>query len=312
MSQETRNSGILITGANGFLGKNICQVFRNNNIDFFTTDKSGNVDFLGDLSCKEFVETLPNVSTIINCAAVQYVSKDLPLFNRRSYFLKNNVISVKFLYEKYSKLQVHFVHIGTSMMYKQRVGITNHTSDKMSSEGIYSFSKLLAQKWVDLFNNSATIIPCIIGGRERGGLFVNFINYISKFGIAVVPGKGANLVSMVHVQDVANLVLIVCKNKSTGYFNAAADDPLSINDWIFRISRILNKKTKILHLPLMPIHMFSYLFGYLLIAREQLIMLKIDHILSTEGSKALGWVPQFSNENIIDEITNGIIYEKHS
>ncbi len=165
----------------------------------------------------------------------------------------------------------------------------------------------MAQKWVDKFDRSATVIPCIIGGRERGGLFISFIKYMKRFGIALVPGKGTNLVSMVHVQDVANLVMLVYKTKSTGYFNAAADNPLSINEWIFRISKILKKRYIIMHLPLLPIHLFSYLFDYLLIAREQLIMLKIDHILSTDSSKNIGWTPVFSNEQIIDEITFGII-----
>ncbi len=219
MLQEIHNNGILITGANGFLGRYVCKIFKENGFSFLTTDKIGEVDYIGDLCSRNFVDTLPNVSTIINCAAVQYVSKDLPYLNRKNYFLKNNVDSAKLLYEKYSLYDVHFIHVGTSMMYKQQKNIIHCPTHKMSSEGIYSLSKLLAQKWVDKFDRSATVIPCIIGGRERGGLFISFIKYIKRFGLALVPGRGTNLVSMVHVKDVANLILLVYKTKSTGYFN---------------------------------------------------------------------------------------------
>jgi hypothetical protein len=101
--QETHNNEILITGANGFLGKYVCEIFKENGFSFLTTDKSGDVDFI-----------------------------DLPFLNRKNYFLKNNVYSAKLLFEKYALFDVHFIHIGTSMMYKQQKNIVHCTTHKMS------------------------------------------------------------------------------------------------------------------------------------------------------------------------------------
>lgn len=71
---------ILITGASGFLGKELRTLLTIDKVNFETTDKLGEVDYLGDLSNEEFVNSLPDFDVIINCAAVQYVSNDLPFF----------------------------------------------------------------------------------------------------------------------------------------------------------------------------------------------------------------------------------------
>lgn len=77
---------ILITGAAGFLGTECVKQFRERGHAVTTTDKTGTVDLRGDLADQKFVDSLPDCDVVVNCAAVQYVSKNVPIVFRKSFF----------------------------------------------------------------------------------------------------------------------------------------------------------------------------------------------------------------------------------
>jgi nucleoside-diphosphate-sugar epimerase len=302
---------VLILGASGFLGRQCSLLFKKYNYSVITSDKNGEVDFLGDLSNINFVKKLPEVDVVVNCAAVQYVSNDLPLLRRKEYFEKNNVRTAINLCEHYSKKNVHFIHVGTSMMYSQDGSEIYDLSSPMLASGIYSKSKLAAQFYIDKLSQVATVIPCIIGGIGREGLFRGFIKSIKNFNLAIFPGSGDQKIAMVHVDDVAHLILRIADTSSTGYFNAAADDALTICEWIDIISDELKRSnTMKLTVPLIPLEFLSKLTGYRILAREQLLMLSMSHVLGISKSKSIGWTPIFSTNKIVRDITNYVANQK--
>ncbi len=294
---------VLITGAAGFLGKECVKQFCDQGYEVVTTDNNGNVDYSGDLSDQKFTLSLPDVDIVVNCAAVQYVTKSLPLFFRKRFFTKNNVESAKNLYERYHDKNVHFIHVGTSMMYRQTGQDRYTTASTMGGEGVYSRSKLVAQTYIDKLPNAATVIPCIIGGEGREGLFIGFVNMMKKHGVVAFPGRGDHQIHMVHVVDVAGLILQIAKVGAKGFYNAAAPQPLSIRQWIDEIKDELKfKNVRKLSIPLLPVKLLSQLLGYRLLAREQLLMLGIPHVLSIEDSINIGWQPKYSNSRIVRDI----------
>lgn len=129
---------ILITGANGFLGKQCVKLLQNRSHEIISVDREGQVTLLGDLSNSHFTASLPDVDTAIHCAAVQYVTKNLPLFFRAKYFRENNVIATQNLCDRYRGTATHFINVGTSMMYKQTGQAVYSTDSQMTGEGIYS------------------------------------------------------------------------------------------------------------------------------------------------------------------------------
>jgi nucleoside-diphosphate-sugar epimerase len=299
---------VLILGANGFLGRECCKIFAQNGYSVSSADRSGKVDYLVDFSSPIDVDSLPcNLDIVVNCAAVQYVSKELPFFFRQDYFYRNNVEAARNLYLRFRHSNCHFIHVGTSMMYKQTVEGIYSTKSKIIQQGLYSHSKISAQRYFDKLPRMATVIPCIIGGIGRGGLFEGFINSISKFGGVIIPGKGRNLISMVHVSDVANLIFLLAEKRSQGYFNAAGRHALTISDWIEIIGKHLEKSPWVIRLPIMPIKLVSLIVGYRFLAKEQLLMLEYPHLLDISESLNLGWKPRFNNYEIIKEIADYII-----
>lgn len=300
---------LLVTGAAGFLGRECVSQLRQRGHSVVTTDLYGRIDLAGNLTSEDFCGTLPEVDTVVHCAAVQYVSADLPLLNRRDYFHLNNVVATRNLTARYSGTSAHFINVGTSMMYDQTARDIYKTTSAMKGQGVYSESKLRAQAYVDRMpNRSATVIPCIIGGPGREGLFRGLVTLMARYGFAAFPGTGRHKTHLVHVQDVAALIVRVSESRATGRYNAAAPDPLSIRAWISEIESELHlEPVHCVQLPLGLTRLLSAVSGYRLLAKEQLLMLGQDHVLSTEESFDLGWRPRHDNAAIVRDTARYIV-----
>ncbi|HQW19981.1 MAG TPA: hypothetical protein PLI90_04830, partial [Rhodocyclaceae bacterium] len=92
-----------------------------------------------------------------------------------------------------------------------------------------------------------------------------------------------------------------------GFYNAAAPEPLSIRQWVDEIGAVLGLGAIIkLPIPLLPVKWLSWLCGYRLLAREQLLMLELPHVLSINESLAIAWQPRFTNAEIVRDIARHI------
>jgi nucleoside-diphosphate-sugar epimerase len=299
----------LVTGAAGFLGGECLRQLRAAGFDAVSTDRSGAVDFRGDLSDPAFCATLPDAEAVIHCAAVQYLSPDLPLFARQIYFGRNNAEATACLVRRYAGQGTHFVFVGSSMMYEQNGAASYSPESPMRAQGVYSASKLAAFEHVKrLPNRWAAVLPCIVAGPGRGGLFHPFARSIGRFGLAVFPGSGGHPVHMVHVEDAASLLVRVVEHGAAGIFNAAGPGPLSIAQWVDVIAGELGvTKVRRIRLPLAPIRGLSAATGYRLLAAEQLLMLRYPHVLDVARSLALGWQPRWDNRGILRETVRALI-----
>lgn len=306
---------ILVTGASGFVGSRLVKKLNQlKKYNVTTTDKVGKPDLVGDLADKVFVSKFRTFDIVIHCAAVQYVTKNKPLFFQKKWFYQNNISAIKNLTSRFKNCKTYFIHIGTSMQYYQNNSPIYSINSAMGEQGLYSWSKLEAQKIVNQrMNNSATIIPCIVGGPGREGLFKGFVNSLNRFGIGIIPGKGRFKTSMVHVDDLVGLIILAVEKKPTGYFNAAASDALSIMEWITYISKILKiKKPNLFFIPLYFLKIISRLTVYRLLAKEQLIMLSMSHLIDISESLAIGWKPKKTTKDIINDITLSITKKKRT
>jgi nucleoside-diphosphate-sugar epimerase len=299
---------ILLTGAHGFLGRQCARRLREAGHLVTATDRVGDVALRGDLADPAFAQSLPEVDAVVHAAAVQYVTPELPLLGRAAWFRRNNVEATRHLVERYRGSDTHFVNIGTSMMYAQNGAPLYGPQSAMQGQGVYSRSKLEAQGLVEQgLRRWATVIPCIIGGPGREGLFRNFVRAIAQGRPVLVPGAGRHPVAMVHVEDVARLVETVLRQGAGGFFNAAAPRPLSIVDWVREIEQELQAPpSRIVHLPLAPLRALAALSGWRLLAREQVLMLSWPHVLDIERSLALGWQPRHDNALIARHIARHI------
>lgn len=300
---------VLVTGAAGFLGARCVAALQRRGWQVLSTDRAGGVDFVGDLADERFTRKLPAVQAVVHAAAVQYVTPQLPLLRRRAFFERNNVLATRRLAERYAgEAGLHFVNIGTSMMYRQCGAARYGVRSLMQGQGVYSRTKLEAQREVERrFERWATVVPCIIGGPGREGLFRGFVRSIQRRGRVLYPGRGQHATAMVHVDDVAELVALVLERGACGLFNAAAPSPLSIAEWAAQIADELGlPPPRQLRLPLRPVALLAAASGWRLLAREQVLMLAQPHVLDIEDSLALGWQPRHDSRRIVRDIARHI------
>jgi nucleoside-diphosphate-sugar epimerase len=299
-SRET----VLITGAAGFLGAEVVRQLRRAGYPVITTDLRGDVDRAGDLADAGFVAELPDVGIVIHAAAVQYVTPTLPFFRRGRWFERNNVEAARNLATHYSGRVDYFLQVGTSMMYNQ-TGLPFHeTLSPLKGTGVYSRSKLASVRLAQAMKNPVGVmIPCIIGGPGREGLFIGFIKTMTRWRFAIQPGSCRHPIHMVHVEDAASLIHCMAARKAVGFYNCAGPEPLSISQWIEVIRdelRLVNiRKVRI---PYPFLRFMAWATKYRILAREQIVMLGQAHVLSIETSLALGWRPRHSNERIVRDI----------
>ncbi len=302
---------VLVTGGAGFLGRECLRQLRAEGIETVSTDRRGEVDLRGDLSDPEFCATLPNVDAVVHNAGVQYLSPDLPFFSRTAYFDRNNVEATGNLARRYAGTPAHFVYVGTSMMYQVTGASSYSPKSPMLGQGAYSSSKLAAWERVRaLPNRTSMMVPCIIAGPGRGGLFGPFARSIARFGAVVFPGEGSRPTHMVHVEDAAGLLVRIVLRKAMGIFNAASPEPLSIGQWADAIAGELGvRRLRRLRLPLAPVEWISAATAYRVLAAEQLLLLRHGQVLDVRESVALGWKPRWSNAQIVRDTARAILKE---
>jgi nucleoside-diphosphate-sugar epimerase len=298
----------LVTGAAGFLGRECIRQLHAEGIETISSDRRGEVDLLGDLGNPGFCATLPDVDAVIHNAGVQYLSPDLPLLSRRAYFERNNVHATANLAQRYSGTKAHFTYVGTSMMYRVGEAVSS-SKTPMLGQGAYSASKIAAwEKARALPNRTALMVPCIIAGPGRGGLFGPFARSISRFGAVVFPGEGSRPTHLVHVEDAAALLVRIAARGVAGVFNAASPEPLSIGQWADAIGEEFGaKRVRRIRLPLAPIEWISAASGYRLLAAEQLLLLRHGQVLDVSESLALGWKPRWNNAQIVRETARALL-----
>ena len=294
---------VLVTGASGFLGAECVAPLRAAGHHVITVDHRGSPDCRVDLADAEAVRRLPDADTVVHSAAVQYVSRDLPIFARRQYFERNNIAATRHLVDRYTGAATHFVNIGTSMMYEQTGQPVYDVTSRWRAQGPYTASKIEAQRYVERMPNpTSCVIPCIIAGEGRGGLFASLVGLMRRWRVAISPGPGTHKIHLVHVRDAAALVCAVVERRATGRFNAASADPLSIVEWIEEMSSELGAgRVRRVTVPLPAIELVSAASRYRLLAREQVLMLRYPHVLAVDESLALGWTPRYRNAEIVRE-----------
>lgn len=194
------------------------------------------------------------------------------------------------------------------MQYRQTGAESYGIEAQMKAQGVYSASKLEQQAILANFNCTKSIIlPCIIGGKGREGLFVGFVNSIKKYGLAIIPGGGDHPINMVHVKDVSSLIKLVLDKKLAGRFNAGSLKPLSINEWVATIGRDGGRRTRNIYIPIWAVKMMALLSLYRLLAKEQVLMLTYPHVLDISNSLVAGWTPKYDGAEIINDLIQPLL-----
>jgi nucleoside-diphosphate-sugar epimerase len=256
---------VLLTGATGFVGKEIAFELIKENFEVFCLGglKAKNTDGLpnfrqADITDFESLRNLEepeNFDVIIHSAGLAHQFGKV----KKEDFWKINVEGTKNIARLGVKLKVkHFILVSSVSVYgnvKNNRGKNSIDENSVCEpEGVYAQSKLDSEKAaIEICEKNRiplTILrlATVIGENDRGNT-ARLIKLIDKR-LFIWIGKGENYKSLIYKNDVAKACLKVLDKKTceTEVFNVSAE-PVLMKEIVSEIAAGLNKKVPPINLP---------------------------------------------------------------
>jgi nucleoside-diphosphate-sugar epimerase len=286
---------ILITGANGFLGKSIIKTLENNYKLFSLSRTFGDYKISLDKEVPEFKQSF---DLVIHAAGKAH---SVPKTDtERKQFYDVNVIGTRNLLKGFEKTGVpkQFVFISSVSVYGQEFGIEIDEEHELEAKEVYGLSKIKAEilvmEWCKKHNVVCTILrlPLLVGENPPGNLGA-MIKAIDK-GYYFNIGGGEARKSMVLAEDVAAFIPKVAK--IGGIYNLTDGVHPNFKELSTAISKQQNKKGPY-NLPLFIAKTIG-LVGDVLGEKAPINSLKLKKITSdltfddTKAREVVGWKPQ--------------------
>jgi len=243
------NNRILITGANGAIGKFITKSVMNND-DFISisTDITGKVDKQGDLCDYSFTNSLfkeNDISHIIHCASLwNGLNNDYNIAYKNSLMTMNLIKSIRKVKQ--------FVYISSSAVYENLDGLENDCCSGFNSS--YGISKIFSEKLIFLGANDKgynyTILRPfhVVSPEEKykegsSHACTNLYREIIELKKENQNYASFEKIGFTWVEDIVD-VIIKCISNRKAYneiFNVGTSEEHTIKDLFNEIKKIANK-----------------------------------------------------------------------
>lgn len=248
---------VLVTGATGFLGREIVKELLANDFEVLGISRtsSANINCVQiDITVESEVEKLKrfdDIDAIIHCAGLAHQFGK----TSRDDFIKVNVKGTENIVKlaNYLKIQ-HFILISSVSVYgnakKEFNSLKFQEEAQCSPIGDYAESKFEAEKVSKNIskNINVTILrPATIIGEGDKGNVLRLIQTIDKNRFIQI-GKCENYKTLVDKNYVAKVCLQIVKNKLNGVYNLA-NPPLMMSDIIETIYQSLGKRRIFFNIP---------------------------------------------------------------
>ena len=228
---------ILVTGATGFIGKSVCRLLYEKEIDFIT-HKELNLDITNEKSF-EF-SGAEKIKTVIHLAGKTFVPDS---WKYPSEFMKVNAIGTMNVAEFCKKNGSHLIYV-SAYVYgntKQNPIAENHPANVNNP---YALSKKagedIALFYADFFKVPVSIVrPFNVYGPNQNEMFL--IPEVIK---QVKQGKEIRVKDLnpkrdfIYVEDVAGIILKLMETKSAGIYNAGSGKSCSVKELINCIQKV--------------------------------------------------------------------------
>jgi nucleoside-diphosphate-sugar epimerase len=234
---------VLLTGANGFLGRHLSSEFIRSGIELIkTTRKGDNNSVACDLNSKENVGYLINLvkpDLIVHSAA--FVPKTLEDYKN----LESSYLNRKMLENILMSSKVPLVYISSMTVYGNSKNIVRCESDAGSPESPYGVSKYEGELLLkeDGRDSLSIRIPGLFGEGRDSGLVNNILMNLSSEEDLELP-KSPILWAAMDVKDAAKVIIRLVKNSAfKGY------TPINVGySEIYSINRLLAIYERIFHI----------------------------------------------------------------
>lgn len=286
---------ILVTGANGFLGKSIVKELSKGNTLFGLSRSSGDYKVSLDNEIPIFNQKF---DLVIHAAGKAHAIPNGRAENKQ--FFDVNVLGTRNLLQglENTGLPEQFVFISSVSVYGQENGIQINEEHPLEAKDSYGLSKIVAEqlvlKWCEQHHVVCTILrlPLLVGANPPGNLGTMLRAMDNGYYFNIGGGKAKK--SMVLVHDVVSFIPIVAT--VGGVYNLTDGSHPSFEELSSALLLHKNKK-EANNLPLIIAQLIGYL-GDLIGDKAPLNSLKLKKIISDltfDDSKVrqlLNWNPE--------------------
>jgi len=310
---------ICVTGASGFIGKELCvqllkekynvvATVRNIKSSIFSLHKNLKISEVTniDINC-DWSETLSGVNCIIHCAARVHVMKE----NKKDaleIYRKINVEGTRNLAEQAFRVGVkRLIFLSTIKVNGEKTsGSYFKNTDTPSPKDTYSISKWEAEKALQEISQKTGLEVVIVRvplvyGKEVKGNFLRLLNIVAK-GIPLPFSKVRNLRSFLGIDNlIAFLIHCIDHPKASGQtFLLSDNEDISTRDLIKKLAKAMQKPPRLFPVPIFFLRFLGKVIGKSLEMDRAINCLQID---SSYAYKFLGWKPTTSlNEGLFKTV----------
>ncbi len=235
---------ILVTGAEGFIGKNLVNKLKQLNYNVISLDIKGSPDYLLDISKDDLSVIKEDIDVIYHLAAQPFgKGSELNPFLDLDY---NITGTLKVCYLAQSKNAKKIIYTSTVAVYGNNdLASEDSTLNPLSNYGV---SKLAGEFYIKKFN-----IPYVIlrlwntygAGQdlsnEYKGVVAAFANQISKGSYVKVTGSLDRVRDIIYVDDVVSALLHSLSIESSEIFNVSTKISTTIKELIETIIEVEEK-----------------------------------------------------------------------
>ena len=271
---------IIITGATGFVGKNLSEYLKSKS------------DEVIPLSLRDINYRLDNsAEAIIHLAGKAHDTKNT---SEENDYYRINTDLTKALFDKFLQSDIK------DFIFFSSVKAVADTADRVLTEEVepnpktpYGDSKIKAEQYLlsqELPSGKRVIIirPCMIHGEGNKGN-LNLLYQVVKYSVPWILAAYENRRSFISVDNL-NYVLYEILNHPeipSGIYNIADDKPMSTNALITLIAESINKKPRLLKIPKFVINQMAKIGdkAHLPLNTERLQKLTESYVVSNQKIK---------------------------
>ena len=230
---------VAITGASGYLGKNIINSLDRRNIEIIRLERKL---LYGDI--KQLAAQISETDVIINLAGAsiikRWTSKNKAIiYNSRVLTTKNLVKAVNSLPHKCRPKT--FISVSAIGIYRE-----NLTHDETSSKYANHFAARVIDDWedtlVDLPENTRRVIfrTGVVLGKESQ--FINRLQSVFSLGLGGKIGSGNQPFPFIHIDDLAKAFTeVIFNEKCIGIYNLVAPEQITNKTFTQIFAQKLNR-----------------------------------------------------------------------
>jgi dTDP-glucose 4,6-dehydratase len=298
---------ILVTGAAGFLGREVVRQLRERGetvraVDLVEDPRSadGVERMTGDLVDSAFCRAaVRGARAVIHSAAVQFHSPGIPRFRIEPFFRRNPAMTVALLDAAAEAGVRRFVFVSSDMVYgpPSTPGLLREDTPPRPV-GPYGRSKVESEARCRAmrgrFEDVTILRPSVIIGPGRLGLMKKLFDMVRAGRSVPMFGSGANRHHMIAVDDLARACLLALDTPTQGTYNIASQDPPTTREMLAELCRRAGSSSRLMPLPAAPAQMLlSALWSVRLspMNPEQYLIAPVDYVLDTSAARAgIGFV----------------------